>query len=99
MRTTRGDVRSIPVQWEELTASDFPGAVKRAQGVCVLPIGVIEKHGPHLPLGTDVMAARAAAIGAAQREYAVVFPHYYTTSGRSTRRDTSQGASRSRRSC
>jgi len=77
MRTTRGDVRSIPVQWEELTASDFPGAVKRAQGVCVLPIGVIEKHGPHLPLGTDVMAARAAAIGAAQREYAVVFPHYY----------------------
>jgi creatinine amidohydrolase len=68
---------SMPVQWQELTASDFPEAVKRAQGMCVLPIGVVEKHGPHLPLGTDVMAARAAAIGAAEREYVVVFPHYY----------------------
>jgi len=67
----------LSVQWEELTASDFPSAVKRAEGVCLLPIGVIEKHGPHLPLGTDVIAARAAAVGAAQREYAVVFPHYY----------------------
>lgn len=68
---------SLPVQWDELTASDFPQAVKRAAGVCLLPIGVIEKHGPHLPLGTDVMAVRALAIGAAKREYAVVFPHYY----------------------
>jgi creatinine amidohydrolase len=73
----KSPAKSLSVQWEELTASDFPGAVERAKRVCVLPIGVIEKHGPHLPLGTDVMAARAAAIGAAQREYAVVFPHYY----------------------
>jgi len=64
-------------QWEELTASDFPAAVERAQRVCALPIGVIEKHGPHLPLGSDVMQARAATIGAAQREYVVVFPPYY----------------------
>ncbi len=67
----------LPVCWEELTASDFPAAVRKARGVCLLPIGVIEKHGPHLPLGTDVMAARAVAIGAAELEYAVVFPHYY----------------------
>ena len=67
----------LPVRWEELTASDFPKAVARSKGVCVLPIGVIEKHGPHLPLGTDVMASRAAAIGAAEKEYAVVFPWYY----------------------
>jgi len=77
MRAKSRDVKCLPVQWEELTASDFPEAVKRSAGVCVLPIGVVEKHGPHLPLGTDVMAARAASIGAAEREYAVVFPHYY----------------------
>lgn len=78
MRRQQSSERAaMPVQWEELTASDFPTAVKQAKGVCVLPIGVIEKHGPHLPLGTDVIAARAAAIGAAQREYAVVFPYYY----------------------
>ncbi len=68
---------SLPVRWDELTASDFPDAVKRAKGVCLLPIGVIEKHGPHLPLGTDVMAVRALAVRAAQQEYAVVFPEYY----------------------
>jgi creatinine amidohydrolase len=77
MKARSRPAEHLPVQWEELTASDFPGAVKRAEGVCVLPIGVVEKHGPHLPLGTDVMAARAAAIGAAEREYVVVFPHYY----------------------
>ena len=69
--------KSLSVQWEELTASDFPAAVKKAKGVCVLPIGVFEKHGPHLPLGTDVMAVRAVAIAGAQEEYAVVFPWYY----------------------
>lgn len=69
--------RVFPVLWEELTASDFPEAVARAKRVCVLPIGVIEKHGPHLPLGTDMMAARESSVRAAQREYVVVFPHYY----------------------
>jgi creatinine amidohydrolase len=65
------------VRWEELTASGFPKAVSRSKGVCLLPMGVIEKHGPHLPLGTDVMAARAISVRAAEREYAVVFPSYW----------------------
>lgn len=73
----RQTTKSLPVQWEELTASDFPAAVKKAKGVCLLPIGVVEKHGPHLPLGTDVMAIRAVAMATAQQEYAVVFPWYY----------------------
>lgn len=69
--------RCLPVQWEELTATDFPAARKRAEGVCILPMGVIEKHGPHLPLGTDVMVVRTVSLRAAQREYAVVFPEYH----------------------
>ena len=73
----RQTTKALPVQWEELTAGDFPAAVKKAKGVCLLPIGVVEKHGPHLPLGTDVMAVRAVAIATAQQEYAVVFPWYY----------------------
>ena len=77
MRGTATKSKDLAVQWEELTASDFPDAVKRSQGVCVLPIGVVEKHGPHLPLGTDTMIVRAAALGAAKREYVVVFPEYY----------------------
>ena len=72
-----GQPASLPVRWEELTASDFPTAVRRAKRVCVLPIGVIEKHAAHLPLATDIMAAREASVRAAEREYAVVFPYYY----------------------
>jgi creatinine amidohydrolase len=42
-----------------------------------LPFGIIEKHGPHLPLGTDLLDVRYAALHAAEQEYAVVFPEYY----------------------
>ena len=35
------------------------------------------KHGPHLPLGTDLLDVRYAALHAAEQEYAVVFPEYY----------------------
>jgi creatinine amidohydrolase len=64
-------------KWEELTAPDFVQAVKQSQGVCVLPFGIIEKHGPHLPLGTDLLDVRFATLNAVQQEYAVVFPEYY----------------------
>ncbi len=67
----------IPCQMEELTSPQFPKAVDLAGGVCVIPIGIIEKHGTHLPLGTDLYEARAAVVMAAQREYAVVFPPYF----------------------
>jgi creatinine amidohydrolase len=67
----------LSVHWEELTASDFREGVQRSQGVCLLPFGIIEKHGPHLPLGTDLLDVRYAALHAAEQEYAVVFPEYY----------------------
>ncbi|KKL90635.1 hypothetical protein LCGC14_1902680 [marine sediment metagenome] len=64
------------MKWEELTTSDFARAVKQVQGVCLLPIGVIEPH-PRLPLGTEFIEPREIAIRAAQREPALVFPWYY----------------------
>lgn len=67
----------LPVRWEDLTAHDFPEAVRRAQRTCILPIGCLERHGDHLPLGTDVFEARAVAEEAARLEPAVVFPSYY----------------------
>lgn len=69
--------QSLPVAWEELTAADFVKAIGQAQSVCVLPFGIIEKHGPQLPLGTDLINVRYAALHGAQEEYAVVFPAYY----------------------
>jgi creatinine amidohydrolase len=67
----------LSVHWEELTAVDFREGIHRSQGTCLLPFGILEKHGPHLPLGTDLLDVRYAALHAAEQEYAVVFPEYY----------------------
>jgi creatinine amidohydrolase len=67
----------LPVKWEELTAGDFVQAIQQSKGTCLLPFGVLEKHGPHLPIGTDLINVRRAALDAAEQEYAVVFPEYY----------------------
>ena len=72
-----GVAQTLSSQWEELTAPDFVQALHQAQGVCVLPFGIIEKHGAHLPLGTDLIDVRFAVKNAAMQEYAVVFPPYY----------------------
>jgi len=36
------------MQWEHLTPSEFKKAVEET-GVCVIAMGVVEKHGDHLP--------------------------------------------------
>jgi creatinine amidohydrolase len=69
--------QQLPVKWEELTAIDFATAIQRSQGTCLLPFGVLEKHGPHLPLGTDLLNVRYASLRAAESEFAVVFPQYF----------------------
>ncbi len=69
--------QNISVAWDELTGPDFRRAVELSEGVCVLPMGVMEKHGAHLPLGTDLYSARYVSRRAAEQEYAVVFPAYF----------------------
>ncbi len=67
----------LSTQWEELTAGDFRQGIQQSKGTCLLPFGILEKHGPHLPLGTDLLNVRYASLQAASQEYAVVFPEYY----------------------
>lgn len=67
----------LSVHWEELTAEDFVQGMQQAQSTCVLPIGILEKHGPHLPIGNDLLNVRYVALHAAEQEYAIVFPEYY----------------------
>lgn len=69
--------QTLSPRWEELTASDFVKAIQQAQGVCVLPFGILEKHGPQLPIGTDLIDVRHASLEGARQEFAVVFPEYY----------------------
>jgi creatinine amidohydrolase len=40
-------------------------------------MGILEKHGPHLPLGTDLLDVREVALRAVLKEYSIVFPTYY----------------------
>ncbi len=67
----------LSTKWEELTAEDFVRAIQQSQGTCLLPFGILEKHGAHLPIGTDLLNVRHISLAAAQQEYAVVFPEYY----------------------
>ena len=67
----------ISPKWEELTAPDFRQGIQQAKGTCLLPFGILEKHGQHLPLGTDLLNVRYATLQAVSQEYAVVFPEYY----------------------
>src|SRR4029077_5419237 len=67
----------LSTKWEELTAADFRQGIQQSKGTCLLPFGILEKHGPHLPIGTDLLNVRYASLQAAAQEYAVVFPEYY----------------------
>lgn len=70
-------LRPLSTQLEELTARDLAQALEQSRRTCVVACGVLEKHGPHLPLGTDLLNAREIALRAAQQEYVVVFPPFY----------------------
>src|SRR6266700_1383134 len=47
-----------PRDWTEIHWPDFSGSAP-ARWIAVLPLAATEQHGPHLPLGTDVMIAQA----------------------------------------
>ena len=69
--------QTLSAHWEELTSSDFQKALVQAKGVCVLGGGIMEKHGPTGPLGTDMFNTRYALDLAAKKEYVLIFPEYY----------------------
>jgi creatinine amidohydrolase len=75
--TAAAQAEPIPVRWDELTASDWPKAMQQSGATCVLPIGILEKHGMHLPMGSDLIKVRELAARAAKKEYVVVFPDYF----------------------
>lgn len=50
-----------PIRWEELT---WPEAGDTAEGIrtALIPVGAVEQHGPHLPLGVDTYICEAVAL-------------------------------------
>lgn len=67
------------MRWEELTGDVFSEAVQQAEGVCLLPLSCIERHGHHLPLATDMFIGREVCNRAAALEPAIVFPDFIFT--------------------
>ena len=51
---------------EELTWTQLD-ALDRARTLFILPVGMIEQHGPHLPVGADTLAVLYEANGVAQQ--------------------------------
>ena len=69
--------QDLPARWDELTAGDWPRAMEKSAATLILPIGILEKHGPHAPMGSDLIHVREWAARATKQEYAVVFPDFF----------------------
>ena len=63
--------------WENLREEEFESVIKESNGLCILPVGCLEKHGQHLPVGTDVIHITEIAKKASEIEKACVFPTMY----------------------
>lgn len=61
----------------EMTMTEFGQALAGGNATAILPVGALEEHGPHLPLGTDAMHALALARAAAALHPCLVLPPLY----------------------
>ncbi len=72
------------VNWQDLTMPDFEAAQEQNKTV-IIPVGSVEEHGPHLPLGTDTFHAMEVARRAAALRPVLVAPPVFYGICRSTR--------------
>jgi creatinine amidohydrolase len=70
--------------WQDLTMPGLEALRQQTQTV-ILPVGSLEEHGPHLPLGTDTFHALEVARRVAQLRPVVVAPPLFYGMCRSTR--------------
>lgn len=55
------------MNWQDLSFTALDGALAQGPVVAILPLGAVEAHGPHLPVGTDTWIAEAMAREGAER--------------------------------
>lgn len=66
----------METRWLYTTSENFPALVEASKETCLIPLGCVEKHGLHLPLGTDIIHSSAIAHMASQLETVCVFPDF-----------------------
>ena len=76
------DAENTTMEWVNITGSELIQAARR-HGLALLPLGSIEAHADHLPLGNDTFRVHRACVDAAAQEAAVVLPPLYYTETRS----------------
>ena len=64
----------MTVFMNELSWVDYQQRIERDAPTILLPVGALEQHGPHLPLGTDALLSTAVAADAARRVGGLVAP-------------------------
>ncbi len=60
--------------WEEFREEEFNVAIDKFGSLCAFQLTGMEKHGQHLPVGTDDMIAKAIIAEALKIEDTVIFP-------------------------
>ena len=74
---------SRTVQWERMSSPEIEQAQGDANGVVIIPIGAIEVHGPHLPVGTDSIETYEIGLRAAEQVGVVLTPLVWIGNSRS----------------
>ena len=70
-----------PVRLEMMLPYDIRAAIA-GRPVAYLPLGTIEWHGEHLPVGLDALTAHGVCVAAARTDGGIVYPPlYYGTGG------------------
>lgn len=68
------EVIKLSVWLQEKSWEEAAEAIEKSGGVAIIPVGSVEQHGYHLPVGTDTYVAISLAEDAAKRTNAVVVP-------------------------
>lgn len=71
------------VQLERMSWPEVKEAVSESKGVAIVPIGAVEEHGPHLPIGTDSIETYEIGLRAAEKARVVITPLIWFGNSRS----------------
>ena len=66
----------METRWLYVTSEELPRLREASCDTCIIPMGCVEKHGLHMPLGTDILQASRLAYLASQLEPVAVFPDF-----------------------
>src|SRR6188768_2634731 len=74
-RSSRREAAMLPSRYfADLTQPEIAAQFKR-NPLVILPCGSVEQHGPHLPTGTDTLAANVISHAVAERMDGLVLPN------------------------